>query len=83
MSKKNKVISDYKKIIQIQERIIKAKEKEFKLVEKLFFEYMDREELYAHWYTRYRFIAELLIEKLKKEKPKQLEFDFEKGGTDE
>ena len=42
MPKKNKVISDYKKIIQIQERIIKAKEKEFKLVEKLFFEYMDR-----------------------------------------
>ena len=72
MSKQKQSLSDYKKIIQIQERIIKAKEKEFKLVEKLFFEYMDREELYAHWYTRYRFIAELLIEKLKM-----------KGATDE
>jgi hypothetical protein len=65
MSKKNKVVSDLKKIIKIQEKIIKAKESEFQQVHKLFIHYLDKSTEGWSWYGKYYHAYNDLIKNLR------------------
>tara|TARA_A100001515_G_C4532959_1_gene197530 strand:- start:624 stop:836 length:213 start_codon:yes stop_codon:yes gene_type:complete len=65
MTKKNKVVSDLKKIIKIQEKIIKAKESEFQQVHKLFIHYLDKSTEGWSWYGKYYHAYNDLIKNLR------------------
>ena len=65
MTKKNKVVSDLKKIIKIQEKIIKAKESEFQQVHKLFIHYLDKSTEGWSWYGKYYHAYNNLIKNLR------------------
>ena len=63
--KQKKYSKDLEKIISVQERIITAKESEFQQIEKLFRHYLDRKDVYAWWYTKYRWLHEGLVATIK------------------
>ena len=63
--KQKKYSKDLEKIISVQERIITAKESEFQQIEKLFRHYLDRKDVYAWWYTKYRWMYDALIATIK------------------
>ncbi len=65
MPKKNKVISDYKKIIQIQEKIIEKISSERDQVEKLFHYYNAKSIEGWSWYGRYYHAYNDLIKNLR------------------